>query len=566
MKNRIKSLKILALIFGMFMVSGACAFAGHHHDKDSIIDSLAPVDYVEGQMEKLAPLILNPDISYLEPREKRVLMLLVRASKILDRIFREQNYEDSSIMFRELKQFVGTPNQIYYDYFKVMQGPWDRLNEDEPFINLSSPKPLGANYYPADMTMDEFNDWILNNPDDEQDFISPFTMIVRCGDKLKAIAYSDYFRRELKVVARLLKRAARLTSDESLAKFLRSRAEAFFTNDYRESDIDWIGLNGDIEVVIGPYETYEDLIFGYKAAFESFVTLVDRDETAKLEVIEQYRDYLVENYPLPDGYDLTPKGLSSPIKVVNEVYSGGDARSGIATLAFNLPNDEWVRDNVGSKNVMLKNMLEAKFNGVLVPIKDVILDPKDRDKPSFDGFFNFTLVHELSHGLGPGNIVVDGKETTVREELKELYSTIEECQADVLSIFNNHSLMQLPDNPMPEGLKDSLYASYLAGMFRSIRFGIGSAHGGGVAIQLNYHLENGGFVLGEDGFFSLDEQALKASVESLASKLLLIELRGDYNGAQALIDTYRHITPQVQLALDKLENVPIDVRKIYPFD
>ncbi len=562
MKIRGIFIKCLLVLIGLQFYSGA-VFACKKH---TIIKSLAPIEHVQSQMESLTPITLAPDTTYLDPRDQQALCLLVKASKQIDRIFRRQVHEKNEYFLHELKKYTGTPKQIYFDYFKTMQGPWDRLDDDTPFINLSDLKPPGVNYYPADITVDEFNNWILAHPDDETDFISPFTMIRRCRDTLKVIPYSSYFRRDLRITARLLRKAARRTTDDTLATYLRSRAKAFSSNNYRQSDIDWIGLNGDIEIVIGPYETYEDSLFGYKAAFESFVTLVDREETEKLKTIETYREALVENYPLPEGYDLTPKGLSSPIKVVNEVFSAGDARSGIATIAFNLPNDEWVRDNVGSKNVMLKNMLEAKFNGVLVPIKEVILAPEDQGKPTFDGFFNFVLMHEVSHGLGPGNIVVDGVETTVREQLKELYSTIEECQADVLSILNNQFLIELPDSPMPEGLQESLLASYLAGMFRSIRFGIGSAHGGGIAIQLNYHLQQGGFHIGSDGYFYLDEETLKTSVRSLAEELLTIELTGDYNRAQTLIDTYRFISPEVQAALDKLADVPIDVRKIYPFD
>jgi hypothetical protein len=291
---------------------------------------------------------------------------------------------------------------------------------------------------------------------------------------------------------------------------------------------------------------------------------VDRDESEKLKTIETYRQEMIDNYPLPAGVELTPKGLASPIKVVNEVFSAGDARVGIPAIAFNLPNDEWVRENVGSKNVMIKNMLEAKYNGILVPIKDRILSETDKDKPSFDGFFNYVLMHEISHGLGPGTIVVNGQETTVREQLKELYSMIEECQADTLSMVNCQYLIDTPDGPMPEGLEDALYASYLAGMFRSIRFGTETAHGGAITIELNWHIENGGFNVDADGRFYLDTEKLKASVRSLAERLLLIELNGDYAGAQALVDQYNYVAPEVQAALDMIQDVPTDVIKKYP--
>ena len=531
-----------------------------------LIKSKAPIEHVETQMAKLTPILIAPDYSYLPASEQKVIHYLVQASRHIDKIFMEQVSAENLFLERALEEYIGTPEQVYYDYFKIMYGPWDRLDANAPFINLDTPKPPGVNYYPTDMTREAFEAWIDAHPEDEEAFTSPFTVIRSNDEGLVAAPYAEEYAFRLKRIARLLLKAAKTTSDPTLAAYLKSRSQDFFTNNYRTSDIDWIGLSGDIELVIGPYETYEDELMGYKAAFESFVCVVDQDESAKLAVIETFRDALLANYPLPPGMVIEPKGLASPIKVVNEIFTAGDARVGIPAIAFNLPNDEWVRENVGSKNVMLKNMLEAKYNGILVPIKDRILDAVDRDKPSFDGFFNYVLMHEISHGLGPGRIVVGGVETTVREQLKELYSTIEECQADILSIYNNQYLIEAPDSPMPPGLEDALYASYLAGMFRSIRFGTGSAHGGAITIELNWHLENGGFNVTPEGRFYLDVDKLKASVRSLATTLLTIELTGDYDGAKALIDAYRYVSPQVQTALGLIADVPIDVKKIYPFD
>jgi hypothetical protein len=567
MKNGLKLLRwTLAISIMMAFFYSTIATAKNRKSPDNIIQSLASIEHVQTQMEKLTPILLSPDISFLSQSEKSALYDIIRAARLMDSAFLMQVHPKNILLQHALKKYRNTPEQVYYDFFKIMYGPWDRLDENEPFINLDQFKPPGANYYPFDMTAEEFTAWIEANPDQEEDFTSPFTMIRRNKTNLRAIPYSCHFRKILRRAAMLLRRAAAKTKDETLSTYLRSRAQSFLSNDYRQSDIDWIGLNGDIELVIGPYETYEDELLGYKAAFEAFVCLVDREESEKLEIIEDFRAEMVENYPLPPEFEMTPKGLASPIKVVNEVFSAGDARVGIPAIAFNLPNDEWVRENVGSKNVMLKNMLEAKYNGVLVPIKDRILAEADRDKPTFDGFFNYVLMHEISHGLGPGNIVVDGRETTVREELKELYSTIEECQADVLSIFNTQYLIDAPNSPMPEGLEEALYASYLAGMFRSIRFGTDSAHGGAITIELNYHLENYGFNVDENGLFYLDVDALKSSVQSLANQLLIIELTGDYDGAVELINTYRFVSPEVQTALDSIADVPIDVIKQYPFD
>ncbi len=559
------SMVMLLLVFSLVLLFGQQSLAEERRCP-STIQSKAPLDHMQAQMDKLAPILIAPDYSHLPESEQKVIKYLVKASRHIEKIFLEQVSPQNHALERALKKYIGTPDQIYYDYFKIMCGPWDRLDSNAPFLNLDTPKPAGANYYPMDMTQEEFEAWIDTHPEDQDDFISPFTVIKRCGDNLKTVSYARKYAWRLKRIASLLSKAARTTGDPTLAAYLTSRAQDFFTNNYRPSDINWIGLTGDIELVIGPYETYEDELMGFKAAFESYVCVVDQEESAKLAIIETFREALVANYPLPPDMIIEPKGLASPIKVVNEIFAAGDARVGIPAIAFNLPNDEWVRENVGSKNVMLKNMLEAKYYGILVPIKDRILDTADQDKPSFEGFFNFVLMHEISHGLGPGKIVVNGSETTVKEQLKELYSTIEECQADTLSIYNTQYLIDAPDSPMPAGLEDALYASYLAGMFRSIRFGTGSAHGGAITIQLNWHLKNGGFNVTPEGRFYLDVENLKASVRSLATTLLTIELTGDYDGAKALMDNYRLISPEVQAALDLISDVPIDVIKVYPFD
>jgi hypothetical protein len=567
MKNKAAQRFVLCMLLGLALCLPAPVSAGQKRCPPSkIIKSKAPLEEVQAQLNKLSPITLAPDYSYLPVTEQAVIADLIKAAKSVDRIFLRQVSAKNHRLLKALECYKGTPRQPYYDYFKIMYGPWDRLNANVPFINLDEPKPAGANYYPADMSTEEFEAWLDAHPEQEESFISPFTVIKRKGQNLKAVPYNREYRDLLVQPAFYLRKAASKTSDPTLAAYLKSRAKALFTNDYRQSDINWIGLNGDIELVIGPYETYEDELMGYKAAFETFVCLVDRDESEKLKTIEEYRQDMIDNYPLPEGVELTPKGLASPIKVVNEVFSAGDARVGIPAIAFNLPNDEWVRENVGSKNVMIKNMLEAKYNGVLVPIKDRILSAADKDKPSFDGFFNYVLMHEISHGLGPGAILVNGQETTVREQLKELYSMIEECQADTLSMVNCQYLIDTPDGPMPEGLQDALYASYLAGMFRSIRFGTETAHGGAITIELNWHIENGGFNVDADGRFYLDTEKLKASVRSLAERLLSIELNGDYAGAQALIDQYNSIKPEVQAALDMIQDVPTDVIKKYPFD
>ena len=324
-------------------------------------------------------------------------------------------------------------------------------------------------------------------------------------------------------------------------------------------------LAGDLEVVIGPYEVYEDNIFNYKAAYEAFICIVDHEESKKLEMVSKYLNEMEDHLPIADKHKNFNRGSSSPIKVVNEVFTAGDTKAGIQTTAFNLPNDERVREAKGSKKVMLKNIAQAKYEKCWIPIVNTILAEKPLENVSFDAYFNHVLMHEVSHGLGPGNITLaDGSKSSVSIELKELYSVIEECKADVLGIYNLKFLMD--KGVFPKNMEYSMYSSYLGGMFRSIRFGINEAHGGGVAIQFNYFLEKGAFFENENGKLDFNKQKMLPAVKSLAQELLLIEALGDYNAAKKFIEKYRQMTPIMQKNVDRLKNVPIDIRPSYPLE
>ena len=551
MRGRIDFLCLLPLLFLIV----ACA-------KKTVTEKV-PIAHVKTQLTKLAPVILTCDLSHLPPQEIQVLERLVRAAQHMDNIFLRQVYEKNSAILKALKNARNPDDSVYLDLFKIMFGPWDRLDDNRPFIN-NTPKPDGANFYPLDITKEEFNRWIEDHPADREAFQGYFTIIRRRGDQLAAIPYAEFFEDHLKPAADLLREAAELTSDATLATYLKSRADAFLSDDYYQSDMDWMDLAGDFEIVIGPYEVYEDNLFGYKAAFESFVCVVDHEESTKLKQIEKYLDAMETSLPIPDKYKNFERGASSPIKVVNEIFAAGDTKAGIQTTAFNLPNDERVREAKGSKKVMLKNVMNAKFEKCWIPIVNTVLAEKDLKRVSFDGYFNHTLMHEVSHGLGPGKITVDGRETTVNRELKELYSAIEECKADVLGMYTAQFLID--KGVFPKSLENTLYASNLGGMFRSIRFGIESAHGGGVAIQLNYYLDKGAVLVDSRGRFSVDDRKMKNAVRDLARELLFIQAKGDYEGAQKLIQKYRVLNPDVTAALEKLQDVPVDIRPVYPIE
>ena len=518
-------------------------------------------EYVTAELQKFAPVALESDLSFLPNAEVKVLKLLVKAARIMDDIFLDQVYADNDLILNQLKK--GPADDPWLGLFKVMYGPWNRLDENHIFIG-DTEKPAGANYYPEDITAEEFHTWLEDHPEMTGPFESNFTMIRRDGEGLKAVPYAEYYKKELKKAAEFLQEAADLTADESLARFLRSRAAAFLSNDYYESDMDWMDLQGDIEVVIGPYEVYEDNLFGYKAAFESFICVVDHQASDDLKKIGTTLNDLERHLPIPDKHKNFNRGVSSPIKVVNEIFAAGDTKAGAQTLAFNLPNDERVREAKGSKKVMLRNVLKAKFEKILTPIVAEVLTEECGKQLSFDAYFKHILLHEVSHGLGPGRITVNGRETTVNRELKDVYSVIEEAKADVLGMYCAQYLVDT--GVMDKDLEKTLYESNLGGMFRSIRFGIEEAHGGGVAIQLNYYLDRNAVKVDENGRFYLVKAKMKKAIRDLARDLLMIEAEGDYKAAVAFIDKYVKVLPEVQAALDRLNDVPVDIRPSYPIE
>ncbi len=529
---------------------------------EKMIKQKASPEYVTLQLNKLTPVTIAPDLSYLPANERHVIKLLVKASQHIDNIFLEQVFQKNQQILQTLKESPEA-NQPYIDLFTIMFGPWNRLDNNKPFIN-NMEKPPGANYYPLDMTKEKFNHWLKNHPDDREQFENHYTVIRSKNKTLIAVPYSQEYSSQLKSAANLLNQAAQETRDASLKEFLTKRADAFLSNDYFKSNMAWMDLNGDIEVVIGPYEVYEDRLFGYKAAFESFVCVVDHEESKNLHTLGTYLDKMEDNLPIPDEHKNFNRGTSSPIKVVNEIFTAGDTKAGVQTLAFNLPNDERVREKKGSKKVLLKNVMKAKFDQILLPIASQVLSADELKNISFDAYFKHILLHEVSHGLGPGNIKVNGRETSVNKELKDLYSTIEECKADVLGIYN--ILYLIKEDVLDDTLASTLLPTNLAGIFRSIRFGIEEAHGGANAIQLNYYLEQGAVTIDANGLFSVDTRKYREAVGSLAEKILMIEATGNYTQAEEFMAKYALLKPEVQSALNNLAEIPIDIRSVFSIE
>ncbi len=554
-KNHPVSMMSLAIGLGLLIISTFQTCGGN-------VNTKADLAYVNGELAKLAPVELKCDLSNLSSADKQVLVRLIEAGRIIDQLFLMQVSPDNPQLQTQLQTSADPKNQPYLDMFTVMFGPWNRLDHDKPFIGEKT-KPLGAGFYPQDMTKEEFEKYIVEHPDQKAAFTSEFTIIKRENGGLVAVPYHTEFEQYVNALVNLLNDAADITSDATLKKYLKQRAADLLTDDYFQSDMDWMDLAGDLEIVIGPYEVYEDNLFNYKAAYEAFICVVDHAESEKLAVVSKYLNELEANLPLPKEYRNYSRGKISPVKVVQEVFSAGDTKAGIQTTAFNLPNDERVRAAKGSKKVMLKNVAEAKYEKCWIPIVNEILAPEPLNNVSFNAYFTHVLMHEVSHGLGPGILkLADGSETTVRNELKDCYSVIEECKADVLGIFNY--LYLIDKGVFPNDPKYTALATYLGGMFRSIRFGINEAHGGGVAIQFNYFMEKGGFLTDADGKLTIDDAKLEKAIKELAADVLLIEAKGDYEGAKAFMQKYSIATPLITETVRKLEHLPIDIRPIYP--
>lgn len=527
------------------------------------------VTMLKEKIAKFVPVEMQYDENLLSDREKVVLEKLYRASKIIDEMFLEQVYSKNLQIKSELVSKISDKTNLEPDLklelFNIMFGPFDRLEDNVPFIGKDV-KPLGANFYPEDMTKEEFEKWIKDNPTDEKSFTNEFTIIRKENGKLIAIPYSEYFKVKLTAASNLLKEAAEFSDNQSLKKYLLSRADAFLSNDYYQSDMDWMDLKDhNIEVVIGPYEVYEDEMFNYKASFESFVTIKDPVESKKLEVFAKYLNDIEKNLPLDDKHKNYTRGSESPIVVANEVFTAGDTKAGVQTLAFNLPNDERVRQAKGSKKVMLKNVHEAKFEKLLKPIAEIVLEPEQLKYVTFDAFFNHTLMHEMSHGVGPGFIKVDGKDTEVKKELKETYSTIEECKADILGMYNN--IFMIEKGVYPKEMESEVWVTFLAGAFRSMRFGIGEAHGGGNAIIYNYLLEKGGYVYDEGTQkVRVDFKKIYPALKELANIVLTLQAEGNYNGANDLIAKYAVNSPTIETLRKKLETLPVDIKPVFEIE
>ena len=503
------------------------------------------------RLAEYATVRLTADLSSLSEGERKMIPLLIEASKEMDKAFWIQaagEVPDWSVTTDELRR-----------YYAINYGPWDRLNDNAPFLHYG-PKPLGAGFYPSNMSKEEFEEHIAKNQDDEASFRSLYTMIRRDENgKLRAIPYHEYFDGPTRIVAAKLEEAAALAEDPGLKKYLELRSKALLTSDYQASDMAWMDMKDNgLDVVIGPIETYEDKLYGYKAAYESYILVKDREWSARLSRYAKLLPELQRGLPVPDAYKAESPGSNSDLNAYDVIYYAGDCNAGSKTIAINLPNDEEVQKTKGSRRLQLKNAMRAKFDRILVPIAGELIADDQVKHVTFDAFFGNVMFHEVAHGLGIKD-TINGR-GTVRTALKEQSAAVEEGKADVLGLYMIQELRK--KDLVPEGLLMDNYVTFLAGIFRSVRFGAASAHGKANTLRFNFFQEQGAFRRDEKtGKYSVVPDKMGMAVTALSRIILLIQGNGDYVGAKKLIAEKGGIGRQLRADLDQLADagIPVDI-------
>lgn len=532
-------------IISLLLATGFWAFQGCKKQEPKIIytDELAQ-DSANDSLKLYAKVRLDADISHLTEKEKAMLILFIQAAEIMDELFWYEAYGDKNELFDKV------PDNLKY-YTQVNYGPWDRLNNNLPFVPGFGAKPKGANFYPADMTTKEFEKASL--PEGK----SPYTF-VRRNEKgeLYTIPYHQQFKSQVRKAADLLRRAASFAEDPGLKKYLNLRADALETDNYFESDIAWMDMktNG-LDLVIGPIENYEDELFGYKTAHTAYILIKDMEWSQKLEKYATFLPELQSGLPVDEKYKAESPGTDSDLNAYDVVYYAGDCNAGGKTIAINLPNDERVQLQKGTRRLQLKNTMRAKFDKILVPISDILIDETQRKHVTFDAFFSNVMFHEVAHGLGIKN-TVNGK-GTVRDALKEQNSHLEEGKADILGLY---MVNQLHTKGEIQGDKKDFFVTFLAGIFRSVRFGT-SAHGSANMICFNYFQEHGAFERTEKGTYKVNFEEMENAMNGLSELILTLQGNGDYEGVKKLTEEKGHISPELQKDLDKLKaaKIPDDI-------
>ncbi|NRA91369.1 MAG: Zn-dependent hydrolase [Psychroserpens sp.] len=536
MKRNILFLTVLAVFF-------SCK---KEEKKEPIEDIQSEVSEMEKNLSKYVSFKLTADVNKLSEKERLMVPILIQAADRMNDLFWYEAYGDKASLM------VSITDEATKRYVEINYGPWDRLDGNKSFVEGIEEKPAGANFYPKDMTKEEFEAADIENKS------SIYNFIRRDDDgKLFSIPYHKQFEREVKEVSDLLKKAAELAEDEGLRNYLMLRSEALLDDNYQPSDLAWMDMKTNtLDVVIGPIETYEDQLFGNKAAHEGYVLIKDQEWSKRLAKFSAFLPELQEGLPVDETYKKETPGTDSDLNAYDVVYYAGDCNSGSKTIAINLPNDEEVQLQKGTRRLQLKNAMRAKFDKILLPISEVLIEESQRKHITFDAFFSNTMFHEVAHGLGIKN-TINGK-GTVRTSLKEHASALEEGKADILGLYMVQKLTEKGE--LTDDLKDNM-VTFMAGIFRSVRFGASSAHGKANMIRFNFFQEKGAFSRNEDGTYKVNFDKMELAMKDLSNVILTLQGNGDYDGVAKLVKEKGLISDELQADLDRLSqaNIPVDV-------
>ena len=561
--KKFNNISICALSFAVLMALGACSDNSDKATEKATNDvkterALVQSEATQESSDKVneeysrfdiyAPFTLTSDLSHLSDNQKEMIGLLIEAGEIMDGLFWKQAYGNK----QELLASIEDPKAK--KFAQINYGPWDRLDNNKPFLEGYDKKSKGAEFYPDDMTVTEFENW-------EQEGKKGLYTLVRRDDKgnLALVPYSTAFKEELLKASELLHKASELAEDKDFKNYLKLRADALITDNYQPSDFAWMDMkNNPVEVVIGPIETYEDQLFGYRASFSAYVLIKDLEWSERLSRFAAFLPELQKGLPVEQKYKQEMPGTDSDLNAYDVVFYAGDSNAGSKTIAINLPNDEKVQLAKGTRRLQLKNAMRAKFDKILVPIADELIAEDQRKHITFDAFFANTMFHEVAHGLGIKNTIND--KGTVRSALKETASALEEGKADILGLYMISKLYEKGE--IKEGELMDNYVTFLAGIFRSVRFGASSAHGKANMVRFNFFKDKGAFERDEEtGQYSVNFDKMTQAMNDLSETILVIQGNGDYEAAKNLLNNQGGISKQLAADLKHLEEkqIPVDV-------
>lgn len=512
-----------------------------------------PMPGVKDKLTRYATVRLTTDVSSLTPNERKMLPLLIDAAQHMDQIFWLEAWGEKEPFLAS----ISDPDARRYA--EINYGPWDRLDNDQPFIDGVGEKPATANFYPHDLTKADFEQYLAAHPADAASFKSEYSVIMReAGGRLTAVPYHIHFAGHVQAAVRSIRAAAALAEDPGFKKYLELRATALESDEYQQSDFAWLDVkNNTVDFVVGPIETYEDRLFGYKASHEAYVLVKDKVWSKRLERFAAFLPELQRGLPVPDAYKKETPGSASDLNAYDAIFYAGDCNAGAKTIAINLPNDEQVQLKKGTRRLQLKNAMRAKFDKILVPIADQLIATDQRKNITFEAFFGDTMFHEVAHGLGIKG-TINGK-GTVRDALKEQAGALEEGKADILGLYMVTQLIKRGEWKDAAALDH--YVTFMAGIIRSVRFGASSAHGRANMACFNFFQQAGAFSVDSSGRYRVDEAKMEKAVEALAAKILKFQGDGDYDGVKAWSGESGKISPALQAALDRLAkaNIPVDI-------